>query len=166
MKLIEKYLEKLQDNATGFAIDSFPEKKSVMRVVYPEQFVPNIDNRHNRILIDFDGVINPYSKGWNNGQITDPPIPGVKEAIDQLKQQGLEIIIFTTRASTLQNVNPSSQQLVEDLRKWLDEYEIQYDAITSEKVSALAYIDDKAIRFTNWQDVLEQVNEIIENEQE
>jgi hypothetical protein len=37
MKLVEKYLEKLQDNATGFAIDSFPEKKSVMRVVYPEQ---------------------------------------------------------------------------------------------------------------------------------
>jgi ribonucleotide monophosphatase NagD (HAD superfamily) len=165
MKLVEKYLEKLQDNATGFAIDSFPEKKSVMRVVYPEQYVPNLDNRHNRIMIDFDGVINPYTKGWNNGQITDEPIPGVKEAIDELKQQGFEIIIFTTRASTLQNVSPTSEQLIKDLRSWLDEHEIYYDAITAEKVSALAYIDDKAIRFTNWSDVLKQVNEIMENEE-
>jgi len=165
MRLIEKYLTKLQDNATGFAIDSFPEKKSVMRVVYPEQYIPNIDNEKVRLLIDFDGVISQYTNGWNDGKLVDDPMPGVKEAIDQLKQQGFEILIFTTRASKLHNVNPTAEQLVEDLRRWLDEHEIKYDAITSEKIGALAYIDDKAIRFTNWPDVLKQVNEIKENEE-
>jgi ribonucleotide monophosphatase NagD (HAD superfamily) len=163
MKILEKYLQKLQDNATGFAIDSFPEKKSVMRVVYPEQYTPNIDNETRRLMIDFDGVISQYINGWNNGQLVDDPMPGVKEAIDQLKQNGFEIIIFTTRASSLHNNNPTSEQLVQDLKKWLDDHEIQYDAITSEKLGALAYIDDKAIHFTNWADVLKQVEVITKN---
>jgi len=165
MKIIEQYLKRLQDNATGFAIDSFPEKKSVMKVVYPEQFVPNIGNEKLRLMIDFDGVISKYTNGWNDGKLVDDPMEGVKEAIDHFKEQGYEIIIFTTRASTTHNNDPTSEQLVTDLRRWLSEHEIQYDAITSEKLGALAYIDDKAIRFTNWSDVIKQVEEIKENEE-
>lgn len=165
MKIIENYLEKLQDNATGFAIDSFPEKKSVMRVAYPESYTPDINNKKDRLMIDFDGVISKYTNGWNNGILVDDPMDGVKEAIDHFKGLGFEIIIFTTRASKSHNVNPTSEQLIQDLQKWLKEHEIQYDAITADKLPALAYIDDKAIRFTNWFDVIKQVEQIQENQE-
>lgn len=33
------------------------------------------------ISIDFDGVIHQYSKGWQNGEIYDPPIRGAARFI-------------------------------------------------------------------------------------
>lgn len=36
------------------------------------------------VAVDFDGVIHAYTKGWQNGEIYDPPMPGAFEALDQL----------------------------------------------------------------------------------
>jgi hypothetical protein len=52
-----------------------------------------------KIAIDFDGVIHGYSKGWNGGAIYDPPVPGVKEALDALKAEGHYLMIFSTRTN-------------------------------------------------------------------
>ncbi len=39
---------------------------------------------------------------------------------------------------------------------WCRRHNIPFDDITGEKVPAEVYIDDKAIRFTDWFDVTEQ----------
>ena len=52
-----------------------------------------------RALIDFDGPIHKYSKGYTDGSLYDRPSDGTKEFIDWLKSKGYQIVIFTTRAS-------------------------------------------------------------------
>ena len=74
---------------------------------------------------------------------------------------GFEIVIFTTRASDNHNFSPSNTELIADLKRWLKEYDIYYDQITAEKLGAVAYIDDKAIRFQNWNQSLNDLNQII-----
>lgn len=160
---LDQYLDKIQQDESIFPMDSPSKRKvkrKIVRNVYPESYTPNTNTEKKRLMIDFDGVISQYKNGWNNGKLTDDPMENVKESIDYLKNEGYEIIIFTTRASKTHNTDPTAEQLVADLQRWLKEHDIYYDAITSEKLGALAYIDDKAIRFTSWTDVIKQIKNI------
>lgn len=94
-----------------------------------------------RICVDFDGVIHRYSKGYQDGSIYDEPVEGAKEAMEKLKEVGYEVIIFTTRAPI-------------EIIDWVQKHQIPYDDITKIKIPAMAYIDDRGIRFTNWKDIL------------
>lgn len=108
---------------------------------------PKADHPLN-ICVDFDGVIHKYSRGWKDGKIYDDPVPGAISAIAKLQRKGFSVIIFTARTDFL------------GIGKWLKEWdvnnEIDFDKviITSVKLPAIAYIDDRAIRFTNWQDMI------------
>ena len=112
-----------------------------------------------RALIDFDGPIHKYSKGYHDGTLYDEPSDGVKKFIDWLKAQGYEIVIFTTRASktnALEYGNDIKKEVM-NLEKWLKDNDIYYDLITSEKLHADFYIDDKAIHYNNWTTVKNEV---------
>jgi 5'(3')-deoxyribonucleotidase len=93
-----------------------------------------------RICIDFDGVIHKYSKGWQGGKIYDDPMPGAKEALEKLQKE-YELVIFTTRKET------------SDVSMWMAKNGLPNLAVTNEKLPAIAYIDDRAVRFTNWEDI-------------
>ncbi len=43
--------------------------------------------------------------------------------------------------------------------EWLDRYEIEYDEIYFGKPNAQIYLDDRALRFTSWADVTDEVLE-------
>jgi hypothetical protein len=150
----------------GFAIDSFEspkikKKKVVFRKYYPEQRQYYLETGKLRAMIDFDGPIHKYSQGWNGGEIYDSPSPGAKEFIDWLKNQGYEIVIFTSRASKT-NAEEMGQDYKKEILKvenWLNLYNIPYDLITAEKLAANFYIDDKAIHYNgSWDDVKNEVN--------
>jgi ribonucleotide monophosphatase NagD (HAD superfamily) len=94
-----------------------------------------------RVCVDFDGVIHKYSKGYQDGSIYDEPMEGAKESLERLSKEGYEVVIFTTRTRG-------------KISDWLEKHEIPYDMVTREKLPAMAYIDDRAIRFTNWKDIL------------
>lgn len=101
------------------------------------------------ISIDFDGVIHKYSQGWQDGKIYDEPVEGAFENILRLMEQ-FEIVILTTRAKT-----PTDKRAI---RRWLIAHGLPKDkvseiTITNVKGAAFAFIDDRAIRFTNWNDV-------------
>lgn len=152
--MIKEYLEWLSkpknESVGGFAIDSFPEtnKKKILRVPYPENIVSeNYNPDENRIMIDLDKTIHKYSKGWQDGTLYDEPFEGVKEIIDQLKLEGYQVIILTTRLSETANGKEEvikQKQMIED---WLKEYGIKVDGITAEKLPALLYIDDRGFMF-------------------
>jgi len=94
------------------------------------------------IAIDFDGVIHKYSKGWQNGEIYDKPVEGAINTIKQL-QLKYKIVIFTVRDN------------FDDIRKWLTLNGIEnLPEVTNKKPVAIAYIDDRGIRFTNWNDII------------
>jgi len=84
------------------------------------------------IAIDFDGVI----------RIDDKPAGGVFEALNKFKNKGYEVVIFTSRN-------------LKEVRKFLRTYGFPNIRATHSKPDgACAYIDDRAIKFTSWRDVI------------
>lgn len=152
--MLKQYLEWLNhedeelEAVGGFAIDSFPTKasKKPLTVIYPESVdLDNVNSK--RIMIDFDGTIHKYSKGWKDGTVYDEPISGAKQFIDQLKDDGFEVVVFTSRLS----VSSLGQEVVNEQKEmiemWLKKYGIEVDGVTAEKLPAVAYVDDRAITF-------------------
>lgn len=113
-------------------------------------------NFRHAIAVDHDGVIHQYSKGWHTGDIYDPPMPGAAEALKAL-QKRYSVFILTARPA--KDVLdwcyihfPDLQFcLVPDGTKFWNSAD--HIGITNTKLPALAYIDDRAVRFTNWQDM-------------
>ena len=92
----------------------------------------------NIIAIDFDNVIHdPNTAG--SGKM-GMPMADCKLVMDKLVADGYKLVIWSLRS-------PHATHLAE----WLDYYDIPYHDITSEKPDALVYLDDKAIRFTSWE---------------
>ena len=95
--------------------------------------------KRDTIAFDFDGVIHRYSKGWEDGKIYDTPVNGIKKYIDELRSQGIKVVIFTTRAVGIKGTG--------NIKKWLRQYDISVDEITNKKPIAKIYVDDRAINF-------------------
>ena len=110
------------------------------------------------IAIDFDGVIHQYDRGWYDGEIYGEPVPGAFEMMAKL-QQDYDLYILTTRATpeTWYRTNGMTVFGVEAIRQWLEDKgageKLVNIPITNVKRAAIAYIDDRAVRFTNWPDV-------------
>ena len=88
-------------------------------------------------------MIHAYTKGWCGGEIYDEPVPGARAAIAKLRARGYIVIVHTACSR--------SPQVVMD---WLRRQAIVVDAVSNIKPPAIAYIDDRGLRFTNWQDIL------------
>jgi hypothetical protein len=171
MNYLDKILEKLkvkdEEAVGGFAIDSFPEtpkrkRKVIMRAVYPES---EKVKKPKRAMIDLDGTIHKYSKGYQDGNIYDYAFEGAKEVIDYLRKQGYEIVIFTTRASkqNADELGGDHEDQIKKVAKWLKDNDIYFDKITAEKLAAHFYIDDRAIHISNgdWETVLKIIKKRI-----
>ena len=110
------------------------------------------------IGIDFDGVIHKNSKGYYDGTIYDDPIPGSLEALKVISQK-YDIIIFTAKAKKDRG-KINGKTGTEMVWNWLKKHNVDMyiKDVTAEKPRAVAYIDDKAIEFTNnWDEVLERL---------
>ena len=92
------------------------------------------------VVFDFDGVIHSYTSGWKGvAEIPDPPVPGIGEAIAELRQLGYRAVVVSTRCSTAEGMGA--------VRRYLRDNGIEVDSVQMEKPPALCYIDDRAIRF-------------------
>lgn len=174
MEFLDKFIEKInvkdQEAVGGFAIDSFPatpprkrkRKRQIIRTVYPESKNEEIPKR---AMIDLDGTIHRYSKGYKDGTIYDSAFDGAKEVIDWLKNKGYEIVIFTTRASkeNADELGGDHNDQIKKIGKWLNSKGIYFDRITAEKLAADFYIDDKAIHIPDgdWKTVLNVIKKRI-----
>jgi len=115
------------------------------------------------VAVDFDGVVHGYSKGWHDGTIYDGPKQGAIEALRVLMGR-FAVFIHTTRD-------------VYDVALWLGRYGFECEAwpalppaefwntqgvllVTSRKLPAVAYIDDRAVRFRNWTQTFGELAEL------
>jgi hypothetical protein len=95
------------------------------------------------ISIDFDGTIMkregiPTAKGdW----LDNEPMPGALESINLFIDLGHQVIIST------------SNRDIERIKAWLEKNNFPEIKVTNEKVICHIHIDDRALRFTNWQDI-------------
>ncbi len=110
-----------------------------------------------RIVIDLDGTICPIKdKGETYESLK--PLPGAVERIKDLKASGHYIIIQTARNMATQESNLG--KVVKNIGKvtldWLDRYEVTYDEIYFGKPNGQVYIDDRALRFSDWTSITEE----------
>ncbi len=112
------------------------------------------------IGIDFDGVIHQNSKGFFDGTIYDGPIEGSKEALEKLSKE-YKVIIYTCKAKPDRGL-VDGKTGIELIWEWLEKHGMDsyVTKVTSEKPRAVAYIDDKAIRFDSWDNVLRSVESL------
>jgi uncharacterized HAD superfamily protein len=90
------------------------------------------------ILVDLDGVICTEEKTFERALAR--PLPGAKEGLTRLREQGHTVIIYTARSW-------SELRMTKD---WLDGHGIPYDGIQMGKPVADRFIDDRAVAFTDW----------------
>lgn len=98
------------------------------------------------IAIDFDGTIH------NKASLIPPhrmgqPFPGTYESLCHFREIALRIVIFCVWADSEKNI--------ETISKWMDYFNLPFDEITNVKPDAVAYIDNRAIRFeNNWEEII------------
>jgi len=98
-------------------------------------------------VFDFDGVIHSYTSGWKGVEtIPDPPVAGINEAIQEVRKDGYQVVIVSTRCS-----QPGGMAAIAE---WLDLHKIEVDDVMAEKPPANVYVDDRAICFTGQTDSL------------
>lgn len=112
------------------------------------------------IAIDFDGVVNSYSSGWTDGRLPDPPNPGAFDFIRALRRAGHTVVIHTTRAGDGAAIGQIQQWL---RLHGLEETHVQAIVITSRKVPARLYIDDRGFRFVGAWPTMEEVTMLARN---
>jgi len=110
-----------------------------------------------QLAIDFDGVIHKSSKSFHDGTIYDDPIDGVEEALKKLSKD-YTLIIYTCKANPERPL-VNSKTGIELIWEWLDTYNLsQYIRdIVYGKPNAKYYIDDKGIRFTDWNQTIKEI---------
>ena len=118
------------------------------------------ENIKNVLCIDFDGVIHDHYLGFHDGTIYGKPLKGALDSIKYLAKI-YRIIIYTCKA------NPNRPLIngktgIELIWEWLEKYKVnQYvEEITYTKPNAIAYIDDKAIRFENWSQIMNIIGQL------
>ncbi|MBX3083447.1 MAG: capsular biosynthesis protein [Anaerolineae bacterium] len=109
-----------------------------------------------RISIDLDGTICPI-KGPDESYADLVPFEGAAERIRALRAAGHYIIIHTARnmATCQSNVGKVMRNVGKITLDWLEQHQIEYDEIYFGKPNADVYIDDRAVRFSNWAEITE-----------
>ena len=116
--------------------------KKIRKHSYPDELV--------NLSVDFDGVVHKCSKGYHDGTIYDDPVEGVHDALRSLSEK-YTIIIHTCKARKDRGL-VNGKTGIELVWKWLEKHNLaQYvSKVSAEKPRAVAYIDDKGIRFESW----------------
>lgn len=105
-----------------------------------------------RFIFDLDDTISVhYNRDFENAK----PIPETIEKIRKLKQDGIEIVIYSSRG---QNSCKGDLELIEkknreQIETWLANHDVPYDQLVFGKPLGDIYVDDKGV---NLKDFLEQ----------
>jgi hypothetical protein len=96
------------------------------------------------VAVDFDGVLHSYVSRWTGVRPADPPEPGAREFVEWLLAAGARVVVVSTRANRRRGARA--------IRRWLAEYGFPPLPVTRHKVNAVAYVDDRAVRYSsgNW----------------
>ena len=122
-----------------------PKLKEIMTTAAKAQRL----DPYGRLCIDFDHTVTGHEK-FEDGRVGKPQ-PGVKEAFDKLKAEGWEIIIYSGRANNEKGLN--------EIKAFMDEYDLPYDEMYVGKPIAEWYIDDRNLVFSTWDAAVKQVGQ-------
>jgi capsule biosynthesis phosphatase len=111
-----------------------------------------------RIVVDLDGTI-CHLKHQDESYSQVQPIPGAVTALRRLKEEGHEIIIYTAR--NMKTFNGNTGKVIANIgaitMDWLNKHQVPHDEIVFGKPYGDLYIDDLALAFTNWEDMMSKI---------
>ncbi len=109
----------------------------------------------NTVIFDFDGVIHSYESGWQGPDVVpDPPVPGIKEAIAEIRKAGYAVVVLSTRCHR--------EGGMDAIKSYLHHHGIEVDAVVRDKVPAILQVDDRAICFDGEAgELLEKINSFV-----
>jgi hypothetical protein len=109
------------------------------------------------VLVDLDGVLADYSRGWQGIDHIGDPIPGAVEFVRRLSEFA-RVVIYTTRCKAYPADQPGpdgapepcrddSEALAFRVRTWLNRHGFTYDEVYTDqgKPFAAAIVDDRAV---------------------
>lgn len=99
-----------------------------------------------QIIIDLDGTICTEEKTFSRALAK--PMKNAKENINKLNSEGHTIIIYSARSW-------NEFELTVD---WLKKNKIKYHQLVLGKPIGDVWIDDRAIAFDNWDNVIDKLN--------
>ncbi len=111
-----------------------------------------------RLIIDLDGTI-CYLKEKHETYADVKPKEGAAEFVSNLRKQGHYVIIQTARnmATCEANLGKVMKNVGKITLEWLENHGIEYDEIYFGKPNGDLYIDDRALRFENWDSLSEDI---------
>ena len=108
------------------------------------------------IAVDWDGTCVGYRRFGDplNAELPDEWLPGAVEALRKLSARA-SVVIWTCRT-----LMPEGEDSIRDM---LDEAGLTrvHIHVGSGKTIALAYVDDRAVRFSSWEEQLPQLLDLI-----
>ncbi|MEX0600023.1 MAG: HAD hydrolase family protein [Rhodothermales bacterium] len=113
-----------------------------------------------RIVIDLDGTLCPIKKPHESyGDLV--PYPEAVRKLREWKKNDHYIIIQTARnmATCESNLGRVLKNVGKITFDWLEKHNIEYNEIYFGKPNAEVYIDDRAIRFSDWSELSDDVLE-------
>ena len=132
-------------------------ESEIKETFYNQQVPPGLENEKNQIAVDFDGVIHNFDKGWHDGTCYGEVIPGSLEAVKKLSEK-YDVVIYTAKVKPdrpLVNGKTGGELVYE----WLDKngFLPYVKTVTAEKPRAEFYIDDKAVKFVDWNQTIQEI---------
>ncbi len=122
-----------------------------------------------RVCFDLDGTIAENKIGDETYEEVRP-VEGAEEALNELADKGVYIIIHTARNMGTYNNNLGKiiKHQAPIVIKWLEKWNIPYDELLFGKPNVDYFVDDKAVEFNDdWPEVAQFlliVNETIDKE--
>jgi hypothetical protein len=80
--------------------------------------------------------------------IPDEPVKGIKEAIEDIRKAGYEVVVVSTRCDDIAGMLA--------ICEYLEKHGIEVDKVSAHKPPAICYIDDRAICFDGRADLLKE----------
>jgi hypothetical protein len=110
------------------------------------------------VAVDFDGVIHRYGRGWGDGTIYDEPVEGAFEALRALMAKHA-VFVFTTREREPVAAWLRARGGFETTTRVPAKYWNQRGVllVTDRKLPAIAYVDDRAVRFHDWEQAMADI---------
>lgn len=112
------------------------------------------------VALDFDGVINSYTSGFDENRIPDPPVEGALDFIRRMQDAGWRVAIHSTRCER--------QVGIAMIRWYLTAHGLEAERVgkiltVPHKPMAKLYIDDRGFRFTGQWPSVQEVEHLGEN---
>lgn len=100
-----------------------------------------------QLIVDIDGTICSEERQFSRPMAS--PMEHAIEAISRLKAEGHTIILYSSRTW-------AEYEMTVD---WLARHGVEYDQLILGKPVGDFWIDDRAIEFTSWADVLDRLQQ-------